>query len=275
MNGRELNKALHEGQRVYGTLIVSPSPHWPLAVASLGLDFVFIDTEHKALDRSQVAWMCRTYAAMGLAPLVRIPSPDPYQACMILDGGATGVIAPYVETVEQVRRLVGAVKYRPLKGKKLDGFLFNNEKLEPELQQHLEKNNKNNVLVVNIESVAAMEALDDILAVPGLDAILIGPHDLTHSLGIPEQYDNPKHMTAVKEIIQKARARHIGAGIHMGFSDPCGLELEKQWVADGGNLVVHSSDIQAFAAAMKSDLDAIREVVGDISRSTENANINI
>ena len=69
----ELKEALHSGQKVFGTLIVSPSPAWPKVVGDCGLDFVFIDTEHTALDRESVSWMCRTYAAMGLPPLVRIP----------------------------------------------------------------------------------------------------------------------------------------------------------------------------------------------------------
>ena len=108
---------LRRADRLYGTLIVSPSPHWVPVVASLGLDFVFIDTEHIPLDREKLAWMCQAYHAVGLPPIVRITSPDPYEACVALDGGAVGIVAPYVETPEQVRELVGAVKKRPLKGR--------------------------------------------------------------------------------------------------------------------------------------------------------------
>ena len=74
----ELKNALHNGGPVFGTLIVSPSPFWPKVISDCGLDFVFIDTGHIALDRSQVSWMCRCYKAMGLPPLVRIVSPSPY-----------------------------------------------------------------------------------------------------------------------------------------------------------------------------------------------------
>ena len=89
----ELKEALHNGGPVFGTLIVSPSPFWPKVLGDSGLDFVFIDTEHIALDRSQVSWMCRTYKAMGLPPFVRIVSPSPYEATMVLDDGAAGVVA--------------------------------------------------------------------------------------------------------------------------------------------------------------------------------------
>ena len=112
MTANELSTLMRSGRRVYGTLIVSTSPKWPEAVKDSGLDFVFIDTEHIPIGRETLSWMCRAYAAIGLPPIVRIPSPDPFEACKVLDGGACGIIAPYVETAEQVRELVGAVKGR-------------------------------------------------------------------------------------------------------------------------------------------------------------------
>ena len=262
MNGNELRNALHAGRRVYGTLIVSPSPRWTQAVSVLGLDFVFLDTEHVALDRTQLSWMCQTYSAMGIAPVVRIPQPDPYQACMILDGGAQGIIVPYVESSEQVRQLVGACKYRPLKGIRLHRFLHNEEILEPKLQRYLETYNANNTLIVNIESLPAIEALDDILSVKGLDGVLIGPHDLSISLGIPEEYDHPVFIQTVDIIIQKARSYQVGAGIHATFAGA--LEQEIRWAKMGANLIVHWGDILTFRHGMRTDIEAIKLAVGDL-----------
>eukprot|EP01031_Cornospumella_fuschlensis_P020420 gene20420-25028_t len=175
---------MHFGQRLrgparlYGTLIVSPSPHWVPVVAGLGLDFVFIDTEHIPLDREKLAWMCQSYRAVGLPPIVRITSPDPYQACAVLDGGAAGIVARYLETAAQVRDLVGAVKKRPLKGQVLARHLAG-EALDPTLGDYVRNGAAARTLIVNIESVPAVEALDEILAVDGLDGVLIGPHDLS------------------------------------------------------------------------------------------------
>src|SRR3954462_11582984 len=98
MTPQQLRAALRGAQRVIGTLIVSDSPRWPGQIAQIGLDFVFIDTEHVALDRQPPAWVCQTYSALGRPPIVRIPSPDPFAATMALDGGAAGVVAPYIET---------------------------------------------------------------------------------------------------------------------------------------------------------------------------------
>lgn len=256
----DLVRALHNGRRVYGTLLISPAPEWVRVVSLLGLDYVFLDTEHIALDRSQLSWMCRAYAAAGMAPLVRIPEPDAYLACMALDGGAAGIIAPYVETPEQVRSLVGAVKHKPLKGARLVRTLAGSG-VEPALREYLDRANAGNALIVNIESVPALERLDEILAEPGLDAVLVGPHDLTCSLGIPEQWDHPRFIAAVDTIITKARARGIGAGIHAIFENS--LEAEARWAMLGANLIMHHADMLAFRFAMSRDLATLKVMLGD------------
>jgi 2-keto-3-deoxy-L-rhamnonate aldolase RhmA len=257
MNGKQLITALRSGDMVYGTAIYSNSPRWPNVIKNLGLDMVFIDTEHTPHDRNTLSWMCAAYGALNLVPVVRIPSPDPYQAAMALDGGATGVIAPYIESVEQVKALGGAVKYSPLKGDKLQAFL-DGEALEPELEDYLLHRNANHVLIINIESVPAMQRLDKILSLPYVDAVLIGPHDLSCSLGIPEQWEHPEQEKAIRQIITSARAHHKGIGIHHNF-----MHQEIEWVKAGANLVMHSSDISAFSRMLTHEFKAIREAIQD------------
>ena len=259
MTGKELARALRAGRRVYGTLIVSTSPRWSGAVKGTGVDFVFIDTEHIPIGRETLSWMCRSYAEVELAPVVRIPSPDPAVACVVLDGGASGIIAPYVESAEQVRELVGATKLRPLKGKLRDAALRKPEGLEPGLKSYLDEFNSGNCLIVNIESVPAIDNLDDILGVPGLDGVLVGPHDLSVSLGIPEQYRDPAFDRAVRDIIGRARERHVAAGIHFWE----GIDSEIEWAKAGANLIVHSSDIATFSQTLRSDIAKMREALGD------------
>ena len=259
MTGKELLMALRNGRRVYGTLVVSTSPRWPQAVRSSGADFVFIDTEHIPIDRTTLSWMCRTYASMGLPPLVRIPSPSPVDACKVLDGGAGGIVAPYVESDRQVRELVGATKLRPLKGRLMDAVLRRPDALGAPLRDYLNKFNSGNILVVNIESVPAIENLDAILSVEGLDAVLIGPHDLSVSMGIPEEYGDPAFDRAVRDIIERARNRNVAVGIHFWES----MELEIEWAKAGANLIVHSGDISIFARALREDLMKMREALGD------------
>src|SRR5205085_10317319 len=131
MTGREIIQALHEGRSVFSSAIVAPSPLWPNLAKQTGIDFVFLDTEHIPLDRQTLSWLCQTYQALGLPPIVRLPCNDPFEACKGLDAGAGGVIGPYIETAEQVRGLVGAVKCRPLKGLRLQEAPRHPATLEP------------------------------------------------------------------------------------------------------------------------------------------------
>ncbi len=263
MTGRELRQALHAGRNVYGSSILASMPMWPKAIAHAGLDFVFLDTEHVARDRVMLSWMCRAYAALGLPPLVRIPSPDPYLACVALDDGAVGLIAPYVETAAQVRALVGATKFRPLKGARLEAALDEPNTLEPELRTYVNARCADNVLIVNVESGPAIQNLDEILSVPGLDAVLIGPHDLSCNLGVPEDYRHPKFLNAVNSILTRARARGIGAGVHFWS----GTDLEIAFAKAGGNLIIHSSDITLFSQALRAEVAQLCQALGD-SRET-------
>lgn len=255
MTGRDIIKALHEGRHVFSSALIAMSPLWPNIARQIGIDFVFVDTEHVPLDRQTLSWICQTYQAMGIPPVVRIPCNDPFEACKVLDAGAGGVIGPYVETADQVRGLVGAVKLRPLKGRRLEEALRDPNTLEPELRDYLEKRNGDKILIVNIESIPAIENLHEICSVPGLDAVLIGPHDLSCSLGIPEQYDHPRFDEAVRKILSTAREHNVGAGVHFWL----GLEQEITWAKAGGNLVMHASDIFTVTRQLKSEIETLRK----------------
>lgn len=255
MNGREIVEALHAGRFVFSSATVSTSPLWPAAVKQSGIDFVFVDTEHTPIDRQTLAWICQAYLALGLPSVVRLPCNDPFEACKALDAGAGGVIGPYVETPEQVASLAGAVKLGPLKGRRLAAALQDRNSLQPELREYLEKRNGHKILIANIESAPAIENLPAICSVEGLDAVLIGPHDLSCSLGIPEQYDHPRFDEAVQTIFRIAREYQVGAGIHYWL----GVEREIAWAKSGANLIMHSSDITIFSRKLKSDIEQLRQ----------------
>jgi 4-hydroxy-2-oxoheptanedioate aldolase len=259
MSGQDIREALHNGRFVYSTAVVSTSPHWTTVLGGSGIDFVFIDTEHIPIGRETLSWMCRAYAALGIPPVVRIPCPDPFEATKVLDGGASGVISPYVETAEQVRDLVGATRLRPLKGKRLQAALDDPNSMEPELRTYLEQRNANTLLILNIESVPAVDNLDNILSVNGVDSVLIGPHDLSCSLGIPEQYDHPRFDEAVRTIFQIARHHNVGAGIHYWE----GIDKEVEWSKAGGNLLMHSTDVTLFNQQLRKDIQELRSRLGD------------
>ncbi|MDC0936362.1 aldolase/citrate lyase family protein [Pirellulales bacterium] len=259
MNAVEFRKSLEQRKPLFGTLIVSPSPSWAPAVAGLGLDYVFIDTEHIAIDRQTLSWMCRAYESAEFAPMVRITSPNPFEASAVLDGGAAAVLAPYVETVKQVRDLVGAVKCKPVKGQKLDAMLAGDSACAPQAA-YATASNAGRSLLINIESVPAMEHLDELLAVDGVDGIVIGPHDLSVSLGIPEQWQHPRFVEAVETILSTARNHGVSAGIHMIYDEA--LDQYERWRDAGANLILHLADLLAFRFCMQREIAAIRHTMG-------------
>ncbi len=270
MTGKELQTALRGGETVIGTLVVSTSPFWPKIIQDCGLDFVFIDTEHIAIDRERLSWMCRTYSALGLPPLVRITDQNPNQATVALDDGAAGVIAPYVETPETAQALRGATKFRPLKGRRLSDTL-SGAPLDAALGDYIGANSGSNILILNTESVPAIDALDEILETEGVDAVLIGPHDLTTSLGIPEQYEHPDFLKAAETIFQKARSRGIGAGIHAWFS----MDEQARFVDMGANLLIHKADVIFFRQGMMKEMGELRERLGIRSGGASDGGVNI
>jgi 2-keto-3-deoxy-L-rhamnonate aldolase RhmA len=259
MDSLTLLDKLKSGRNVYGTCTTSTAPMWPAAIKKTGVDFVFLDTEHVPLGRPELAVLCQQFRHLSITPIVRIPCPDPFLACQAIDAGAIGIVAPYLESVEQITELVGATKYRPLKGEILSNYLSGKTEMPDHLRAYVNNYNAGNICIANIESVPAMEKLDALLSVPGLDAVFIGPHDLSVSLGIPEQYDHPEFEKAVTYIIQTTRSKGLAIGIH--FS----LEPERQikWMKVGANIVVHSFDIALFTQRLTEDLNKIKQAAGD------------
>jgi len=142
--------------------------------------------------------------------------------------------------------------------------------IEPELKAYLENGANERLMIVNIESGPAIKALDEILAVPGLDAVLIGPHDLSCNLGVPERYDHPDFLDACETIFTKARAAGLGAGIHFWGE----IEQQAHFLKLGANLLIHSADITLFRKHLTADLQAIRQAAG-IAKETRGARAEI
>lgn len=255
MRAETLRQALTEQRSILGTLLVNPSPHLLPVISELELDFIFIDTEHIAIDHHQLSWMCQAYHAAGLAAVVRIPSPCPFAASKAIDDGAAAVLAPYIETPQQVQALVGAVKHKPVKGQLLEQMLADPQSL-PAQRTYAERCSAQRSLIVNIESTPALAALDEILAVPGLDGIIIGPHDLSVSLGLAEQWFHPRFEETVCTILRKARALNKSAGIHIIYDNA--HEQYQRFIDAGANIIIHLADILAVRIHLHNEFNKLR-----------------
>jgi len=275
-----LAEVLRADKTCYGTLVQSPSPFWVAwggPFLSKELDFLFIDTEHTPINRHDLSAMCNLYKGQGLPCLVRVT--DPEQARQALDGGASGVVCPYMETVEEVKALRGATKLRPFKGGRLAAALESGkvedaagaEPAPPEsISDYIARGGKQRALVLNIESQLALDNLEAMLAPElGVDAVLIGPHDLSCNLGVPEQYNHPLFQAAVKGIFAKARAAGVGAAIHHigelfgpGMQNSDAGTMVKDW---GCNVIVTGGDLVFFIKGLQDALKEIKAAAGEVA----------
>ncbi|MCL4250742.1 MAG: aldolase [Anaerolineae bacterium] len=271
MRGKELRQALTSGKRVYGIALEGfGHPRWPRFFANRGLDFIWVESEHAPNDRETISWATQLYAAYNICPLLRIPEPSATLAAMGVDAGAQGIIAPYVETVEQVRQLKGAVKYRPLKGEALQTALTTGKFPSPETEAYLPMYNEDAVLVIMIESPAGVRNLPELLAVGGVDAVLMGPHDLSISHGIPEQYDHPIFVEAVQKVISICQEHSVGVGIHYIEGS---VERAVAWANWGFNLISHRGDTLFIAEGAQREIGQLRDQLGDESAAATSNSI--
>ena len=260
MNGAELKATLQAGGRVFGTMItIGRSPRWIPTLAGVGLDYVIIDTEHNPRSRAELGDYLAMFNTTGVVPIVRIPIPDSHYVTMVMDAGAQGVLAPYCETVEEVKEVVAASKWRPLKGEAVKRIVDVGEHVSDATRSYLEDRNKNSVAIIGVESVAAVNVLDKMLDVPGVDGIFVGPNDLSISLGVPDQYDTEEYKTTVKHIIDTAEGRGIPVLVHHQTPG-----LSTYWISQGARFILHGSDRRALTEGFRSDFSQLREFTEDL-----------
>jgi 2-keto-3-deoxy-L-rhamnonate aldolase RhmA len=155
--------------------------------------------------------------------------------------------------VEQLRRLAAAAKHRPLKGEALERLLADGEWPSDKTRAAVEAKCANTLFVPMIESVRAVENLDAICSIPGVDAVFVGPNDLTNTMGIPEQRDNPAFVETIQRIIDVAAKHGVAAGAH--FSK---LEHARRLIRQGGRFIPFSSDARLIQAGVPTFLAALR-----------------
>ena len=264
MNGQELKKKVSKGGIGYGTMLsMSRNPRWVTPIEGFGLDYVIIDSEHAPRDRSDVADLLAAFNASDVVPIVRIPIPDSHYVTMTLDAGAQGVLAPYVETVEEVKEVVAAARWRPLKGALARRAVETGELPSEAAKEYLQDKNKHNIVIIGIESVPAIEALPDILDVGGMDAIFVGPNDLSISLGVPDQLDHPDYEAALRKIIGLCQARGVPVMAHHQT-----VPMTQKWLREGARFVLFSSDARSLHNAYREEFGAIKAVGNELTGQT-------
>jgi 4-hydroxy-2-oxoheptanedioate aldolase len=197
-----------DGEVLHGILAAIPSAVSVQAMAAAGADFVVIDREHSPVGRESMQAMIAATAGTECAPLVRVPRIDGTEVNVALDAGAEGIFFPMVRTVEDVQRSVAAVRYPP-HGTRGWGPFVAHSRHRSTPSEYARAVGPQMTCWIQVETLEAVEAIDEIVQVPGIDAIFIAPFDLSIALGLEQQFDAPRFLEAVGAVERAV----LGAGI--------------------------------------------------------------
>lgn len=253
--GKALKEKLLKGQSVFGTFLQHATNAAIVdAIPDGALDFVIVTAEHNALDLAEFLPVRYALAAKGIACLARTHSREPDDVSKVCDS-YDGVVVPYVEEVDHAKRLAAAAVYRPLKGKALDAVLAEGKWPSDKTRRYIsEERCTNTVFVPMIESLRGIENLEAICAIPGVNAVFVGPNDLTTTMGIPNEYDHPDLVAILKRIIDTAEARHVAAGCWFGKRDQM-----LRTIGQGARFNVFSNDGSLLREALDQSFAALRK----------------
>jgi len=213
MRINHVKQALAEGKVQLGTGFGQlRSPEIPRLLAAAGFQWAFLDTEHGGFDLETVQDICRVSLLCGLSPIVRVADLQYALVARALDCGADGVIFPRVESPELLERAIAWTKFPP-GGVRGYGLTATQVEYQPlTFSQIIEHVNANTMVVLQIETRKALEAREELLAVPGVHAVLIGPADLSISLGVPGDFQHPVLVEAMEAVRDSCNRRGIAPG---------------------------------------------------------------
>lgn len=233
----ELKKRLQARELTIGSWITIGSTAVAEIMARSGYDWLTVDMEHSAITMENAQELIRVIELCGVAPLVRVGHNDPNLIKRVMDAGAHGVIVPMVNSEAEARQAVASVRYPP-KGIRGVG-LARAQKYGLDFVGYKAWNEESSVVIVQVEHIRAVENLEAILSVEGVDGFIVGPYDLSGSLGFPGQFDRPEVIAALDRV--KTVSKQMGAlsGFHVISPERAALD-EK--IAEGYRFVAHSLD---------------------------------
>lgn len=223
-----------------GTWMSMAHPSIAEILSASGYEWVVIETEHTAIDASEVLRLIMAIQGNGSIPLVRMAGIDPLQAKTVLDSGAAGVLVPNVNTREEAEACVAMTKYPPV-GRRGVG-LARAQGYGTAFDDYVTRANEGTLLFVQIEHVEAVRNVEEILKVEGIDGTFIGPYDLSMSMGLPGQLDHPKVRAAMDRVLEATLSAGRAAGIHLVQPDRAPSRL-RECLAQGYRFVALGTDI--------------------------------
>jgi 2-keto-3-deoxy-L-rhamnonate aldolase RhmA len=253
-----VKKVLKAGQVCLGSMISSfRTPQIAQIYAVHGWDYLIMDTEHSFFDYGALADIFTVARTEEIVPLVRVTvATYPYLA-RALDVGAMGVICPHVDTPEEVRHIIDSCLYAPLGQRGLSLSNIHIAHRRTNQKEYVEWANANTLVVLQPETQKAIDHIEKLVSISGVDAVMIGPQDLSLSLGIVGQLKHPMMVEAYERVIAACQKYHVAPGIHLSEFDQA-----KEWLAKGMRFFTFQNDIRMLMDAGKANTSQLRDFIG-------------
>lgn len=250
MRENRVKRRLQAGEAVIGCFIPYPSPELAEICGYLGFDFVLLDAEHGRLTEESAYHMVVAAEVAGTVPLIRVPFNHRQVILRYLDLGAGGVMVPQVNTPEEARAVVEACRYYPEGRRGVASVRAAQFGLTRPLSEYIRAANTEVMVIVQIESLAAVERLEEYLAIPGIDVLFVGPNDLAQSMGYPGQQQHPEVQAMIEEIVRRVDGR-IPLGTTAATPELAQRQLER------GFRLIATNTTALLAAGARALLNAV------------------
>ncbi len=259
-----VKQTLQDGGIVAGAVIQLDSPELVEMEGRAGYDFVWLDSEHGSFHIEGIVQMLRAADAVGITPLVKLPNDDPNFLMRVLDAGAMGVVVPNLSTKEQAQAAVAAARYKLGDNGGIRGACPGTRATwhqTTDWNRFVQWSNDNVMVWGMIENIAGASNIDEILTVPGLDAIALGPFDLAHEMGYPGEVLHPAVTDVLDIVIAKTLETGIPVVASLFAATPEAMAQERQrWFSKGVRMFSIGSDRTMITTAMKERVRATKGV---------------
>ena len=254
MEKNNLKEVLKEGKNVFGPFMKLTDPAVVEIMGFAGFDFVIIDAEHGPISMQNAQNMIRAAESVNITPIIRVGSNDEALILRALDIGAQGIEIPQINSKPDAVRVVKSVKYSPQGERGVCRYVRAANYSSMDKFKYFKSANKETMIIAHIEGVEGINNLDEILSVSGIDVIFIGPYDLSQSLGIPGQVNDPLVVEKMKEVVLKCMQNKVAVGT---FADD--VETAKSWVSLGVQYMSFSVDVGILYNASKNIVGKLKK----------------
>jgi len=252
-----MKSLLRAGKVATGTMLVEfRQPSVMQALKNAGFDFATIDMEHGVFDYESVADLSRFGRHIGITSLVRVPDKGYPFIARALDLGAQGIMAPRLRSAKEVREVVDIIKYPPMGERGCSFGRGHTDFHAGPLAENMRAANDETLLIVQVETRGALEEVETIASIPGVDVLLIGPTDLSIDLGVPGQLDSPQLIDAIERTMEACESNGIVSGIQI-----TNLEGLLRWAEKGMRVLSSFSEVallQRGGLAVNRELERFR-----------------